>query len=718
MQFVTIQRKLSTFFLSLSFFALLPNPSHADGIPCSKVAEQATQLAIFNYRYANPDVASLKNQVDDSAFFTYYINQAALRWVTESNQSLSTRLLKSEESSALSAYKKLHDVIFLGSDCKALYKLAELQARALTRFERLFKQVELEMKGKAIDTTIEYFSNTKLNISSARNEEEIKLSIRSYLSTRFVTDSKTPEEQQLIIDSIYKNIASLRQQHKNSGTEGLLADILNTYAKAIDPHSNYFTPVGASIFRDSLSENIAGIGVSMSDTIPPAVKYITKGSPAERAGLSLEAEVTAISSDGKNFRDTRLINRDELSYHVRGPEGSKVYLRYKKKGETIENEVAIQREAFGQQEWNPLSHEVLHQKDSLGKEQKIGIIRFLSFHESIASEVEKAVQNLKAQNVDAIVIDVRSNEGGSFPQVLKMADSFIALGNIVRVKGSERSILPYPPPPTQVLPKNFPIENSNPAVSYTGPLIIAVDKGSASASEVLAGSLKDYKRALIVGSDSTYGKVTVQTMEYEKPPNPSTGFLGNGIHGALKFTVGIYCFPSGKCSKVTSDVVIPRKRMDLVSLEAEVGEAIHANAFKPTPILPMLNYAAAQPRLDPKWVPVSDQIKTELQKKSQLRLAQDPELEKINSFNSKTLEAKAKKFLSLADYASLFNWIESTFPEMSSNEKSEKPFTEASLKYEIEESFEEREILAISADFASLIQQHIAPQSVSIPKLK
>ncbi|MEL6989814.1 MAG: S41 family peptidase, partial [Bacteroidota bacterium] len=254
-------------------------------------------------------------------------------------------------------------------------------------------------------------------------------------------------------------------------------------------------------FDMRMAGHFEGIGARLqTDGDYTKIVQIIPGGPAWK-GKQLEVDdlILSVAQKGEDPVDITGMRIDKVVSQIRGKKGTVVVLKVKKVDGTKEL-IEITRDKVVTDDGKAVSL-VLDQNDQVGK---IGYIDLPSFYadfgdkdgRSSAEDVGKEIENLKAQNVNGIIIDLRNNGGGSFKDVVDMSGFFIEKGPIVQAKSRGRE--PYS------------LKDSDPTVQYDGPVIVMVNGYSASASEILAAALQDYKRAVIVGSTSTYGKGTVQ----------------------------------------------------------------------------------------------------------------------------------------------------------------------------------------------------------------
>lgn len=326
---------------------------------------------------------------------------------------------------------------------------------------------------------------------------------------------------------------------------------VNAIAGAFDPHTNYFPPTEKEDFDISMSGKLEGIGATLSEKDGYIkVVEIMPGSPSWRQGDLQAEDIILKVAQGDNepveIIDMRL---DEAVRLIRGPKGTKVVLTVKKIDGSI-MQIPIIRDVIVLEEKYAKST-IITTKDS--KAYKIGYIYLPQFYTDMndrngrkcSKDIEKEVTKLKNENVDGIIIDLRNNGGGSLNDVVEIGGLFIDKGPIVQVKDMKEAARQY--------------NDYDGKTLYDGPLAIMVNSFSASASEILAAAMQDYKRAIIVGTNSTYGKGTVQRI-VDIDALVSREYQSYKPLGAIKITIQKFYRINGGTTQfqgVTPDIILP-----------------------------------------------------------------------------------------------------------------------------------------------------------------
>jgi carboxyl-terminal processing protease len=359
----------------------------------------------------------------------------------------------------------------------------------------------------------------------------------------------------------------------------LLEVYLTDLASCLDPHSTYMSPSTLDDFEIAIRLNLDGIGaVLRSENGQATIAEVVPGGAAAKDGrLKPKDRIIAVAQGDDKFVDIVDMKLQEAVKLIRGKRDTKVQLKVVPVGkiEPVVYELTRQKVELKSQE---ARGEIVEQgKKPDGKPYLIGVIDLPGFYadpgatkddvKSAAEDVRKILKDFEAKHVDGVVLDLRANGGGLLTEALAVTGLFIDQGPIVQVKGATG----------RVERKDDPDKG----IVYGGPLMVLVSRFSASASEILAGALQDYGRALIVGDTSTYGKGTVQTvvdlgglLRADPPPKL----------GALKLTIQGFYRPNGDSTQsrgVASDVVLPTLTEVLTGGEKESDYAMPFDKVKP-----------------------------------------------------------------------------------------------------------------------------------------
>ena len=325
-------------------------------------------------------------------------------------------------------------------------------------------------------------------------------------------------------ETLKKRYENLLGQSNKLNNQDVFQIFMDAFTNAIDPHTNYFNPANAANFNIEMSRSLEGIGATLgvqNDFV--TISSIVPGGPADKShDLSPEDRIVGVAQgktgEFQNVIGWRIENAIAL---IRGTKGTIVRLEVLPKGSNVASKpkvVEMVREKIILKDQSVKQE--IRTYNSNGKTVKIGVISIPAFYidyndyksgnpnyKSTTRDVKLILDTLKKENVDGIVMDLRENGGGSLMEAIDLTGLFIKTGPVVQVRN----------PNNQIEADN----DEDPAISYTGPVAILVDRFSASASEIFAGAMQDYGRALIVGTQ-TYGKGTVQNaIDLDKVIKPS-----------------------------------------------------------------------------------------------------------------------------------------------------------------------------------------------------
>lgn len=433
---------------------------------------------------------------------------------------------------------------------------------------------------------------------------------------------KEPKAIQELLVKRYKNqLARLGQTR----SEDIFQAYINTFAQSYDPHTNYLSPDNAENFDINMSLSLEGIGaVLQSDNDQVKIVRLVPAGPAAKTKQVAPADkIVGVAQGDGEMVDVIGWRLDEVVKKIRGPKGSVVRLEVIPASNAPNDQtskiVTITREAVKLEE-QAAKKSVLELKQD-GHTYKIGIIELPAFYQdfkamragdaeykSTTRDVKKLLGELKKDNVDGVVIDLRNNGGGSLQEAQELTSLFIDSGPTVLIRSADGRLAV--------------LEDQNPTGAYyRGPLAVLVNRLSASASEIFAGAMQDYHRALIIGGQ-TFGKGTVQNLE---PLN----------HGELKVTMAKFYRVSGQSTQHQG--VLPDIDYPSIIDTKEIGESALPEAMPWDTIR-----AAIKPTSDP-FKPFLAQLKA----RHDARSAKDAEFVYIRDRLALTQKLMSEKTVSL-----------------------------------------------------------------------
>ena len=322
---------------------------------------------------------------------------------------------------------------------------------------------------------------------------------------------------------------------------------INSFVSQYDPNTSYLDPESKDRFDVDMSGNYAGIGARLQKKIDKVeITEVISGGPAWRDNILEKGDAILKVRQDDEEEPVSILNMrlSEAVKLIKGKKGTRVHLTIKKVDGSI-SEVSVKRDIV-------LLEETYIKSSIVEKgNNNFGIINIPKFYidfdnqsnRDAAKDLRTEIERLKEQGVQGLVIDLRNNGGGALKTVVDMAGMFIKNGPVVQVKYFDKE--------KQVL------SDRDRSILWTGPLVILVNEGSASASEILAAAMQDYKRAIIIGGNQTWGKGTVQNVF---PLNRMVRGNTNGDLGALRYTTQKYYRINGgsvQLEGVKSDINVP-----------------------------------------------------------------------------------------------------------------------------------------------------------------
>ncbi len=383
-------------------------------------------------------------------------------------------------------------------------------------------------------------------------------------------DDRSPVEK---VSLRYKRFLASVEDVDN---EDIANYFLSAVARAYDPHTDYMSFREMSRFRDGMKNQLVGIGALLQAEEDGATKImgIVVGGPADREGtLKLNDRVVGVNSlntgDMEDMTDIMFMKIDKVVDLIRGKEGTEVALKVEPAGAPPgETKIIVITRGKVEMKDEQASGEIIDIKTEKNEKRRLGVITLPSFYADFETgkvrcsvDVERILNRLVKEEIDGLILDLRGNGGGSLEEVRRMTGFFIDRGPVCQVKNTLG----------QVQVKDS--ENGKPI--YGGPMVVMIDKSSASASEILAGALQDYNKAVVVGDSSTFGKGTVQQPMDIGRMLPL--FAVRNRAGYLKVTIQKFYRPSGSSTQmqgVESDVVFPS-----IADAVEIGEAYLEHAL-------------------------------------------------------------------------------------------------------------------------------------------
>ncbi|MEX1048485.1 MAG: carboxy terminal-processing peptidase [Akkermansiaceae bacterium] len=387
---------------------------------------------------------------------------------------------------------------------------------------------------------------------------------------------------------------------KDVDEEEIANYFLSSVARAYDPHTDYMSFRQMNRFRDGMKNELVGIGALLGGEEDGATKImgIVVGGPADGEGsLKLNDRVVAVNplntDKAEDMIDIMFMKIDKVVDYIRGQEGTSVALKVEPAGGPPgETKIVVIQRGKVEMKDEQASGEIIDMKSEQGNPHRLGVITLPSFYADFEEgkirssvDVERILRRLMDEKIDGLVLDLRNNGGGSLEEVRRMTGFFMDVGPVVQVKNN--------------LGRVEVKDSDNGKPIYTGPLVVITDKSSASASEILAGALQDFNRAVVIGDSSTFGKGTVQQPMDIGRMLPL--FAARNRAGFLKVTIQKFYRPSGSSTQVEGvvpDLVIPSLSNALDMGEAFLNHPLPHDRIRPAAgFKPLDDQALFVPRL-------------------------------------------------------------------------------------------------------------------------
>jgi len=545
-----------------------------------------------------------------------------------------TYLLASDVTS-FEKYRDQIDDALVNGDLTAAYDIYNVFRK---RFQERSTFIKEQLKKPFSFTADETFNTDREKASWPKSVEEQNDLWRKILKNQALDlklgGNRSDSAVSALMTQRYNNLDKAINRVKSADVFQMY---MNSFAEALDPHTNYLSPSNADRFNQEMSQSLEGIGAMLQeDGDYIKITNVLPGGPAFKSNQLKANDKIAGVAQGDNGHMVNTMNWqvDEVVKLIKGPKGTIVRLQVISPNAIAgapPKEIRLVREKIKLEEQRA-KKEVIDIVDN-GKTVKIGVINVPMFYRdfegarrreegfsSTTSDVKKFVEELKAEKVQGIVIDLRDNGGGSLTEAIDLTGLFIPKGPVVQVKESTGETEVYS-------------DKDGGSVVYDGPMAVLVNRFSASASEIFAAAIQDYKRGIIIGGQ-TYGKGTVQTLvdlNQWLPKEPEKV-------GQVKMTIQKFYRINGSSTQhrgVTPDVELP----SAFSAE-EYGESSQPSAL-PWDHINSTRYDASQA--------VDDKILARLRARFDQRLKSDTELKQLAQDLADFKKAKENTVVSLLE---------------------------------------------------------------------
>jgi carboxyl-terminal processing protease len=503
--------------------------------------------------------------------------------------------------------------------------------------ERMKENIDMLLSDEEFDfKKDEYLNTDRENVAWAKNKAELddvwRKQIKNSVLGLMLSDKTQAEAKEIIktrFETYQRNINQMK-------SEDVFETYMNSLTETYDPHTAYFSPINSQNFQMNMNKSFEGIGARLqTQSDHTVITEIMPGGPAFRnKELNANDKIIGVAQgDDGEVKDVIGWRINDVVALIRGEKGSVVRLQIISASAGTNEPpkiVRLVRDKINIEDQS--ASKKMYEITEKGKTLKIGVITIPSFYinfeeyrqrkpdyKGTTNDTKKLIQELEAEGMDALVIDLRYNGGGALQEAIDLTGLFIKTGPVVQVRDTKGDI--------------DVSSDENPLLVYEGPLVVMVNSFSASASEIFAGAIQDYKRGLIIG-EQTFGKGTVQSqIDLNRYVRDSDEDLGQ-----LNLTLSKFYRITG--SSTQHQGVIPDIQMPSIYGRDKVGESAQPNALAWDEIKSARFTAVNQ---------VTPSLVNKLKKSYEKRLQTDPSLKDLMSYieESRELQERAKISLNL-----------------------------------------------------------------------
>jgi carboxyl-terminal processing protease len=608
-------------------------------------APPAVVKAGTNDRYI---AVAVRRQLENEHFLRKPIDdEIARRWFSsflESLDPMKVYFLQSDVDSFTQKRESLDDLVKKGDVTFAYDVLTRFLQRVDQRLPLIERLIQSPQDFTKDETIVIDRDETKWAKNEAEAEDVWRRRIKYDLLVQKM--EKTPPEEAK--DKLLRRYRSLAKRWHQMTADELLETYLSSLTSSFDPHTSYMSPGTLENFEIGMRLQLDGIGAQLKgEDGYTTIVELTPGGAADKDGRLKSKDRVVGVGQGKEGEivDVVDMNLNEVVKLIRGKRGTTVRLKVIPVGDNVPKVYDITRAKIELKDAEARGEVIEHGTKPDGTPYKVGVINLPSFYMDMAGaqqgqaefksstrDCKRLLEDFRTKGVDCVVLDLRSNGGGSLPEAIKLTGLFIDKGPVVQIKDSDKQVRPY--------------DDVDPGVTWDGPLVVLTSKFSASASEILAGAIQDYQRGLIVGDKSTHGKGTVQTL-LDVGRQLFGRFDNLPQLGAIKVTIQQFYRPSGDSTQlegVKSDVELPSFTSHLPIGESDLD---HALTFDRVP--------RAEFRSSGK---VTDGMVAMLREASAKRVQANKDFEKLAGDIARYEKRKDEKTISLVESEFATQWNE------------------------------------------------------------
>jgi carboxyl-terminal processing protease len=436
-------------------------------------------------------------------------------------------------------------------------------ARYLQRLEQRVDYVTKLLRSEKFDFTgHDTFSFDRSKAERPRDPAAAQALWRQQVRLEYLQEKLADKRPEQIVNTLTRRYGQQLRTMKQLKRDDVLEVYLNALAHVYDPHSDYLGHQQMETFSMTMNLKLFGIGALLGNEDGYIqIQELVPGGPAARSGLLKPGDrIIAVAQGTKEPVDVVNVPTSHAVEKIRGPKGSTVTLTILPAGAAegaAPKKVVLVRDEIKLEEQESKAH-ILDWPADKGHTLRLAVIDLPSFYaemggreggstrRSATADVSRLMNKLKAERVEGIALDLRRNGGGSLEEAIKLTGLFIRSGPVVQTRGPDGDV---------------EIGNdTDSTLQFDGPMVVLISRHSASASEILAGALQDYGRAVLVGDTATFGKGTVQNLVPLAPLMDRSGLSYSYDPGSLKITVRKFYRPGGASTQlrgVASDIVLP-----------------------------------------------------------------------------------------------------------------------------------------------------------------
>jgi carboxyl-terminal processing protease len=685
---LTTARKL--FFVGLAGIVLLPAFSFANegGSPSPGPNDRQITLAVKSYLEREH---FLRKPIDD---------EIAARWFKTflaALDPLKIYFLQSDVDSFAEKKSSLDDLVRRG-DVSFAY---EVYDRFLERVDERIPIVE-----ELLNSKLDFNQKESIVIDRdiavwAKTQDEVRDKWKKRIKYDLLVQKMekiAPEEARKKLLRRYTSFA--KRMHQMNADE-LLETYLSSLTSSLDPHTSFMSPGTLENFEITMRLQLDGIGASLKgeDGYTTVAELVPGGAADKDGRLKKKDRIVGVGQDREGeMVDVVDMNLNDVVKLIRGKRGTVVRLKVIPVSQTVPKVYDIVRAKIELQDSAARGEIIEEGTKADGSPWRIGVINLPSFYMDMAAarqgqadyksstrDCRELLEGFREEGVDCVALDLRNNGGGSLPESISLTGLFIDTGPVVQIKDADQRVQQY--------------DDLEPGVVWDGPLVVLVNKFSASASEIVAGAIQDYRRGLVIGDSATHGKGTVQSLLdlgrqlFQRLPNaPSLG--------ALKITMQQFYRPSGLSTQmegVKSDVQLPS-----ITDHLPVGEADLDNAI-PFDRVGKADFTATND--------VSESMLETLQQRSTVRVADDEEFQELATDIARYEERKNEKMLSLLESDFVREWNEGKAADKEEEEKQEE--NAGPRRPVVTRDFYFDEAMRVTTDYLAVLSGAVMPSLVN-----